>query len=378
MELAGYTLLPKIKERISGFVKDFLIKRLLYGLLVLFGVINLVFILFNILPGDPARMMLGQRADISSIEAIHKDLGLDKPLTVQYLNFLNDLSPVSFHNNKDPESYWYLNREKYSPYQKLASFGKISMVLKIPYLRKSYQTKREVTAIIAEAFPKTLVLAMVSMIFAFITGVIVGTLSALKKDGIFDRVAMVLSVLGMSLPSFFAAIIIAWIFAFLLSNYTGLNMTGSLYTVDDFGRGKYLSLKNLILPALTLGIRPLGLIVEMTRNSLLEVMSQDYIRTARAKGLSEFRVVTRHALRNALNPVVTAVSGWFASLMAGAVFVEYVFDWKGIGVVIVDALEKYDFPVIMGTVLFISIILIIINILTDISYALLDPRVRLE
>ncbi len=190
--------------------------------------------------------------------------------------------------------------------------------------------------------------------------------------------AMVLSVLGMSLPSFFAAIIIAWVFAFLLSDYTGLNMTGSLYTVDDFGRGEYLSLKNLILPALTLGIRPLGVIVEMTRNSLLDVMSQDYIRTARAKGLSEFRVVTRHALKNALNPVVTAVSGWFASLMAGAVFVEYVFDWKGIGVVIVDALEKYDFPVIMGTVLFISVILIIINILTDISYALLDPRVRLE
>jgi peptide/nickel transport system permease protein len=356
----------------------FVFKRLLYGLLVLLGVITLVFVLFNILPGDPARMMLGQRADISSVDAIHRDLGLDRPLSAQYLNFLNDISPISLHNNRDPQNYWYLSKEKYSPYLKVASFGKTSLVLKMPYLRKSYQTKRDVTTIIGEAFPKTLLLAVVSMIFAFIIGVTVGTFSALKKDGIFDRVAMVLSVLGMSLPSFFAAIIIAWVFAFLLSGYTGLNMTGSLYTVDDFGRGEYLSLKNLILPALTLGIRPLGLIVEMTRNSLLEVMSQDYIRTARAKGLSEFRVVTRHTLKNALNPVVTAVSGWFASLMAGAVFVEYVFDWKGIGVVIVDALEKYDFPVIMGTVLFISVILIIINILTDISYALLDPRVRLE
>lgn len=356
----------------------FLLKRLFYGLLVLFGVITLVFIIFNILPGDPARMMLGQRADISSVDAIHKDLGLDNPLMSQYLNFLNDISPVSVHNNYDPGNYWYLSPEKYSPYVKLLSISKTSLVLKMPYLRKSYQTKREVAAIIAEAFPKTLLLAAVSMIFAFIAGVIIGTLSALKKDGIFDRLAMVLSVLGMSLPSFFAAIIIAWVFAFLLSDYTGLNMTGSLYTVDDFGRGEFLNLKNLILPALTLGIRPLGVIVEMTRNSLLDVMSQDYIRTARAKGLGEFRVVTRHALKNALNPVVTAVSGWFASLMAGAVFVEYVFDWKGIGVVIVDALEKYDFPVIMGTVLFISVILIIINILTDISYALLDPRVRLE
>lgn len=358
-------------------MQGFLIKRLLYGLLVLFGVITLVFILFNILPGDPARMMLGQRADISSVEAIHKDLGLDKPLIYQYLNFLNDISPVSVHNNQNPENYWYLSAEKYSHYLKLLNVGKTSLVLKMPYLRKSYQTKREVADVILEAFPKTLLLAAVSMIFAFIIGVIVGIFSALKKDGIFDRVALVLSVLGMSLPSFFAAIIIAWVFAFLLSGYTGLNMTGSLYTVDDYGRGEYLSLKNLILPALTLGIRPLGVIVELTRSSMLDVLLQDYIRTARAKGLSEFRVVTRHALKNALNPVVTSVSGWFASLMAGAVFVEYVFDWKGIGAVIVDALEKYDFPVIMGTVLFISVILIIINILTDVTYALLDPRVRL-
>jgi peptide/nickel transport system permease protein len=248
----------------------------------------------------------------------------------------------------------------------------------MPYLRKSYQTKREVVEVIAEAFPKTLMLAAVSMVFAMIIGVTIGIFSALHKDGILDRVAMVLSVLGMSLPSFFAAIIIAWVFAFLLSDFTGLNMTGSLYTVDDFGRGEYISLKNLILPAFTLGIRPLGVIVELTRSTMLDVMSQDYMRTARAKGLSEFRVVTRHALKNALNPVVTAVSGWFASLMAGAVFVEYVFDWKGIGVVIVDALENYDFPVIMGTVLFISVVLIIINILTDITYSLLDPRVGLE
>jgi len=358
-------------------MSKFILNRLFYGLLVLFGVITLVFVLFNILPGDPARMMLGQRAEISSVEAIHKDLGLDKPLLTQYFNFLNDLSPVSLHDVKDPESYWYLNPDKYSPYLKLLSFKNSGLVLKMPYLRKSYQTKRDVGEIIAEAFPRTLLLAAVSMIFACLIGIVVGVFSALLKDGIFDRVAMVLSVLGMSLPSFFAAIIIAWVFAFLLSDYTGLNMTGSLQTVDDFGRGEYISLKNLILPALTLGIRPLGIIVELTRSSMLDVMSQDFIRTARAKGLSEFRVVTRHALKNALNPVVTAVSGWFASLMAGAVFVEYVFDWKGIGVVIVDALEKYDFPVIMGTVLFISVILILINILTDLAYALLDPRVGL-
>jgi peptide/nickel transport system permease protein len=312
------------------------------------------------------------------VEAIRKDLGLNQPLFKQYVNFLNDLSPVSIHNSMDQDSYWYLDPEKYSPYFRLINIRNNSLILKAPYLRKSYQTRREVGEIIAEAFPKTLLLATVAMLFAAIAGIVIGIFSAVFRDGWFDKTAMVLSVMGMSLPSFFAAIIIGWIFAFLLSDFTGLNMTGSLYTVDDFGRGEYLSLNNLILPAFTLGIRPLGVLVELTRSSMLDALSQDYIRTARAKGLSEFRIITRHALKNALNPVVTAVSGWFASLMAGAVFVEYVFDWKGIGVVIVDALEKYDFPVIMGTVLFISVILILINILTDISYAWLDPRIEPE
>ena len=169
----------------------------------------------------------------------------------------------------------------------------------------------------------------------------------------------------------------AWIFAFVLVRFTGLNMTGSLFSVDDFGRGEYLDLKNLILPAITLGIRPLAIIVELTRNSLLEEMTQDYIRTARAKGLRERRIIFKHALKNALNPVVTAISGWLASLLAGAVFVEFIFDWKGIGVVIVNALDKYDFPVVMGAVLFISIILIMINFFVDIIYGILDPRVRI-
>jgi peptide/nickel transport system permease protein len=155
-------------------------------------------------------------------------------------------------------------------------------------------------------------------------------------------------------------------------------MTGSLFSVDDFGNGTYLDLKNLVLPALTLGIRPLAIIVELTRNSLLEVLTQDYIRTARAKGLSKGRIILKHALKNALNPVVTAISGWLASMLAGAVFVEFIFDWKGIGVVIVNALDKYDFPVVMGAVLFISIILIVINFAVDILYGWLDPRVRLD
>ncbi|MBL6950149.1 MAG: ABC transporter permease [Bacteroidales bacterium] len=356
----------------------FILKRFLYGLLVLFGVVVIIFFLFNILPGDPARMMLGQRADLASVEAINKDLGLDKSLSIQFISYLNDLSPISLHNRADSTNYWYLNQQKYGHTINIAGVGKSVIVLKKPYLRKSYQSKRNVTEILSEALVNTLILAVVAMAFAVIIGISIGILCALKKNSITDRIALVFSVLGMSVPSFFAAIINAWIFAFVLVDITHLNMVGSLYSVDDMGRGEYLNLKNLILPAVTLGIRPLAIVVELTRNSMLEVLSQDYIRTARAKGLSNFKVIFKHTLKNALNPVITAISGWLASLLAGAVFVEYVFDWKGIGVVIVNALDKYDFPVIMGAVLFISVVLIIINILVDIVYGLLDPRVRVQ
>lgn len=353
----------------------FLYKRILYGLLVMLGVITVVFLLFNVLPGDPARMMLGQRADIASVEAINKDLGRDKPMLAQYLNFLNDVSPLSLHNTRDPENYWFLDTAKYAPFVSLLPIGKThELVLKAPYLRRSYQSKREVSEIIFSSFPSTLLLALVAMGFALLIGVFTGVICAIRKDSWFDRLALVLSVMGMSLPSFFAAVLFAWIFAFVLGPYTGLNMVGSLYTVDDFGEGEYLSLKNLILPAITLGIRPLAVVVELTRSSMLDVLSQDYIRTARAKGLSERLVLWRHALRNAMNPVVTAASGWLASLLAGAVFIEYVFDWKGMGVIIVEALEKYDFPVVMGCVLFVSVLLILINILVDVIYGWLDPR----
>ncbi len=355
----------------------FVIRRIYYGIFVLLGVITLVFFLFNILPGDPARMMLGQRADMASVEAINRELGLNAPVHQQYLRFLNDLSPLSVHNISNTESLWYPDSAKYAPFIVITTVGESQLILKKPYLRRSYQSKRKVSEILAQAFPNTMLLATVSMGFAVIVSIFIGILTAIHKDSFFDKVSLFVSVLGMSLPSFFAAILMAWLFAYVLADYTGLRMFGSLYTVDDFGRGEYLDLKNIILPAITLGIRPLAIIIELTRSSMLEVLSQDYIRTARSKGLSERRVIYRHGLRNALNPIVTTVSGWFASLMAGAVFVEYIFDWKGIGVVIVDGLEKYDFPVVMGSVLFIAVLLVIINIFVDIIYAWLDPRIKL-
>ena len=353
-------------------------KRLLYGLLVLLGVVTLVFFLFNILPGDPARMMLGQRADEESIAIINRDLGRDRPVGLQYVGYLNDLLPLSLHNNADSSSFFFLADEKYAPYTTVLRVGESSLVLKAPYLRRSYQSKRKVSEIIASAFPQTALLALVAIAFALLVGIGLGTLSALYKDRWVDRTALVLSTMGMSLPSFFAAILIAWFFAYVLADWTHLSMFGNLYTVDDYGTGEYLDMKNLILPALTLGIRPLATLTQLTRNSLLEALGQDYVRTARAKGMPFRRVVVHHALRNALNPVVTSASGWLAGLLAGAVFVEYVFDWKGMGVVIVDGLDKYDFPVVMGSILFVCVLLIVINILTDILYGLLDPRVRLQ
>ena len=351
---------------------SYIIRKILYGLAVLWGVITLVFLLFNIVPGDPVRMMLGQRADEADVQAIREELGLNQSVFKQYADYLNDLMPVSFYKNENDDNQY----DNFRSYCVLAKVGDVDVVLKTPYLRYSYQSKRSVGTILSEAFPNTLILAAVSILFALIVGAFIGVLTAVINTDFLNKLTLFITTIGMSLPSFFAAILVAYIFGYLLESYTGLSMTGNLYSVDDYGNGSYLDLKNLVLPALTLGLRPLAVVVEHTRKSLLEALSMDYIRTARAKGLKRWSVVTVHALRNAMTPVVTAISGWFASLLAGAVFVEYVFDWKGIGVIIVDALDTFDFPVIMGAVLLIGFMLIIINVIVDIIYGILDPRVR--
>ena len=345
---------------------------------VLWGVVTLVFFLFNIVPGDPVRMMLGQRADEADVQAIREELGLNQSVFKQYTDYLNDLSPLSFYN-VGMRLIASVQNDKYKNFKSycvLAKIGDVDVVLKTPYLRYSYQSKRSVGTILSEAFPNTLILAFVAITFALVLGVFIGVLAAVVNTDFVNKLTLFITTIGMSLPSFFAAILVAWLFGYVWESFTGLSMTGNLYSVDDYGNGAYLDLKNLILPAFTLGLRPLAVVVELTRTSLLEAMSMDYIRTARAKGLKQWRVVTVHALRNAMTPVVTAISGWFASLLAGAVFVEYVFDWKGIGVIIVDALDTFDFPVIMGAVLLIGFMLIIINIIVDIIYGILDPRVR--
>jgi peptide/nickel transport system permease protein len=357
---------------------QFLVKRFLYSILVVWGVVTLVFILFNLIPGDPARMVMGQRTDEASLAAVRSDLGLDKPLAYQYLKYINDLSPLSIHNHNNLNSYIYLDKSVYSIATSVKLTPSRSIVLKAPYLRRSFQSGKTVTAIISETLPNTFILAFTAMIFATIAGIAFGVIAAIKKNTWIDRTMLIFSAFGMSVPSFFAAILFGWLFAFVLGDFTGLNLTGNLLEVDDLGEGVNLHLKNLILPAFTLGIRPLAIVTQLSRNSMLETLSQDYIRTAKAKGLTFTKVIWRHAIKNSLNPVVSAISGWFASLMAGVVFIEYIFGWKGLGYVIVEALNSYDVPLVLGSVITLSIVFVVVNFMVDIAYTLLDPRIRLS
>ncbi|MBE9584038.1 ABC transporter permease [Mucilaginibacter sp. JRF] len=349
---------------------NYLIRKTGYAMAVMLGIVVVVFFLFNILPVDPARMTQGQRADVQSLEAVRKEFGLDKPVPVQFLYYLNDLSPLGVHVNSADE------QQRYDYLKLIPVWGNKVLALKWPYLRRSYQTHKDVSALLMDVLPNTLLLAASAMVFAIALGVFLGVLCALHQNSWIDRSLISLSTLGISAPSFFAGIIIAWLFGFVLNKYTGLNMSGSLYSYDPF-RGEVITIKNLLLPALTLGLRPLAIIVQLTRNAMLDVLGQDYIRTARAKGLSNNAVVYRHALKNALNPVITAIANWFASLLAGSFFVEYVFGYNGLGKVTVDALEMSDFPVIMGSILFIAFIFVVINILVDILYVWIDPRVTI-
>jgi len=349
-----------------------LLKKLLYGIFVLAGVVIIVFFIFQAF-ADPARLVVGQTGDKKTLDNIRKELYLDQPKWKQFVLYLNDVSPVSVYTKKEIEDKklhgFFIGGAEPNSYR----FG-----IKVPYLRRSYQTKKDVIDVLLEALPGTLMLAFAAMLFATVAGIFLGVVAAVKQNTWLDNTSVFTSVIGISAPSFFMAIVIGYVFGIVLHSFTGLPLTGSWFAIDETNGERYLTLQNLILPAITLGIRPLSIITQLTRSSMLDVLNQDYIRTAYAKGLNRSQVVYRHALRNALNPVITAITGWFSELLAGAFFVEYIFGWKGIGKVTVDALEKLDYPVVMGSVLFAASIFVLVNILADVLYGMIDPRIKMN
>jgi peptide/nickel transport system permease protein len=259
----------------------------------------------------------------------------------------------------------------------LVTIGKVSVVLKMPYLGKSFQTRRKVSEVLGEKIFPTFVLATSAMMLASFFGIIFGVFAAIKQYTVWDNAILVMSTFGISQPSYFSGIILAMVFGYYLSDWTGLNVRGSLTDIDYNGQVIYIW-KNLWLPMLALGVRPIAIITQLTRSAMLDVLSQDYIRTARAKGLSYYTVIFKHALRNAMNPVVTSISGWLAALLTGAFFIEKVFDYKGLGLQTIESLLSFDFPVVMGSVLLVAFIFVVMNIFTDILYSVLDPRVTVK
>jgi len=318
----------------------------------LWGVATLVFFLFTVVPGDSAQMMLGKRDDPAALAAVKAKYGLDQPLHVQYGRYLRRISPVDWADGP---------------------------VVKVPDFGESYQRQgQKVTGLIGATFPNTALLAAVAIGFAVVVGMVLGAVAAYNEGRWLDKGLLAFSSLGMSLPSFFTAVLFAWVFAFLLGPWTGLHLTGSLFEVDDYSGERFVSLRNLVLPAFTLGIRPIGVVVQLTRKSILETTQLDFVRTARAKGLPEWKVLLRHVLPVISNPIITTISGWFASLLAGAVFVEIIFGWNGMGKLLVEALNTRDLPVTMGCVLVIAFVFVVLTTLVDVIYAILDPRVRAE
>lgn len=308
---------------------SFTIRKLVYSVLVIIGVVTVVFFIMNLLP-DPARMMQGQRADLTTQAAIRHELGLDLPVWQRYVRFLGNVA--------------------------------------VGDLGRSFTSNQPVVESIMERLPATASLAIGAMIVATIVGIVIGIVSSVKSYSLFDNLSMVLALLGISVPAFVAGLLAILVFAVWLP---WLPVSGYMYQQD------VLDIRYLILPMLVLAVRPISIIARVTRSSMLDVLSSDYVRTAKAKGVSQRTVVLHHALRNALNPVVTTVSAWLAGLLVGTYFIEYIFNWPGIGLLAVDAISRSDFPTIQGTVIFSAVVFVVVNFIVDILYAVLDPRVKL-
>lgn len=320
-------------------------------------------------PIDPASLQFGQRTDPEALIRLRQQYFLDRPYFIQVLKYLEDISPVQLAHLKD-------DRLKEYQYYTLLQIQNQSIILKWPYLRKSYVSGEFVSNLIKEAFPSTLLLGAAALLFAFVFGLLLGILAALFRDSGIDQAILSISTLFYSVPSYISAIIFALIFGYYLRDYTGLPIQGSVFGLDDFGN-EITDWKKLILPAVALGIRPIAMICQMTRASLIEALNEPYILTARAYGIKNIKVLFRQVFPNAWNPIITTLSGWLASLLTGAFFVEYVFNFRGLGDLTIQSLSQFDVPVVLGCCVVTVSVFIITNLMVDILYALSDPRIKI-
>jgi peptide/nickel transport system permease protein len=306
-------------------VTRFIVRRLLLSIPTLFGVLVVAFLLLYVAPGDPVEAMVGERADSATIARLRQQLRLDDPLPQRFAHYVGN-------------------------------------VLKGD-LGQSYVTNRPITQDIRERFPKTLQLAGAAMLLATVLGMTLGVLSARRPGGLADRFALGLAYLGISFPVYWVGLLLILLFAV------------TLRWLPPSGYG---SLRFLILPALTLGMRSIAFLARMTRSAMLEALNADFVRTARAKGLNEWKVTLKHALRNALIPVITVLGLDFGAYLTGSILTETIFSWPGIGRYVVNAISRRDLPAIQGTVLFLSTVFVLVNRITDLAYAKADPRVSYE
>jgi len=330
---------------------QYLVKRLLFLIPVLLGVSFLAFILIHLIPGDPAQVILGPRATAQSLADLRSSLGLDQPLYVQYLRFLGNALRGDLGRsiiNRDPVLDELLSR-----------------------------------------FPATIELSVFAMIIAIVVGVGAGTVAAVKQYSVFDNTVMVGALVGVSMPIFWLGLMLIWVFAvvlgwlppaFRMSTDIQLQPVTHLYLLDSLLTGNLPAfgdaLKHILLPGLALSTIPMSIIARMTRSSLLEVLNQDYIRTARAKGLTEKLVIFKHALKNAFLPVLTVMGLQFGALLSGAVLTETIFSWPGVGRLMYDAILARDFPVVQGGVMVIALLFVFINLVVDLLYKYFDPKIR--
>jgi ABC-type dipeptide/oligopeptide/nickel transport system permease component len=300
----------------------FILRRLLLAIPTLFGVLVVAFLVLYVAPGDPVQSMIGERADSATISRLRAELKLDEPLYVRFGHYIGNIVKGD--------------------------------------LGRSYITNRPITRDIIERFPKTMQLAGAAMLFAAFAGITLGILSARKPGGWSDRLALGIAYLGISFPVYWVGLLLILLFAV------------TLQWLPPSGYGSW---KFLILPALALGMRSIAYLARVTRSAMMEALSADYVRTGRAKGLSERVVTLRHALRNAMIPIITVLGLDFGAYLTGSILTETIFSWPGIGRYVVNAIARRDLPAIQGAVLFLSAIFVLVNLLADIAYAKTDPRV---